>query len=131
MRYEIRRATFAKEAPMRFARIAVLVCAGAVSFALPASAKDCGLPPAEAPMIPDGNTASAEDIRLASQAVQDYGFTVQTHLNCLELNKEAFFLNMTDPQRQRWAEDFNALADKLTALETSLNEQILVYNAHQ
>lgn len=116
---------------MTLVRIAGLAFAGLIALAASAEAKDCGLPPAEAPVIPSGKTALSEDIRTASQAVQDYGFTVQTYLNCLELNKEAYFLNMTDGQRARWAEDYNALADKLTALETSLNDQIVIFNARQ
>lgn len=93
-----------------------------------AGAKDCGLPPAETPVVPDGRTATGDDIRNATQAVQEYAFKVQNYLNCMELNKEAFFLNMNDGQRVRWAEDYNALADKLTAIETGLNEQIRIYN---
>lgn len=91
-------------------------------------AKDCGLPPAETPVVPDGRSATGEDIRGATQAVQEYAFKVQNYLNCMELNKEAFFLNMNDGQRVRWAEDYNALADKLTAIETGLNEQIRIFN---
>jgi hypothetical protein len=130
MRYESHRTR--KDAPeMTLLRLAAFAFAALAIFVQPAAAKDCGLPPAVTPTIPDGNTATAEDIRAASQAVQDHGFKVQTYLNCLELNKEDYFLNMTDPERQRWAEDFNALADKLTALETGLNEQIRIYNARQ
>lgn len=109
--------------------------AGAAAIALglatapgTALAVDCGLPPAETPSIPDGATANSEEISRASRAVQEYGLKVQTYLNCLELNKEAFFLNMNEAQRARWAEDYNALADKLTELENALNQQIQIYN---
>ncbi len=66
---------------------------------------------------------------IAIRAVQDYGFEVLAYTGCLQLNKENFFLNMTEPQRERWAEDFNTLADHLTDLENSLNEQIAIFNS--
>lgn len=131
MRYETRGSNFRDKTPMTLARMLCLGLAGMIAAASPAAAKDCGLPPAVTPVVPDGKIASSEDIRTVSQQIQDYGFKVQTYLNCLELNKEDYFLNMNDPQRARWAEDYNALADKLTALETSLNEQIRVFNARQ
>ena len=94
----------------------------------PVNAKDCGVPPANSPFIPNGLTATNDDIGVAIRAVQDYGLKVQTYINCLQLNKDAFFLNMNEDQRERWSEDFNALADKLTEVETSLNDQIRIYN---
>ncbi len=36
---------------------------------------------------------------------------------------------LTREQQGRWAEDFNALADRLTEVETALNKQIRVFNA--
>lgn len=105
------------------------IAALAISASLtPANAKDCGVPPANSPFIPDGLTATNDDIGVAIRAVQDYGLKVQTYINCLQLNKDAFFLNMNEEQRERWSEDFNALADKLTEVETSLNDQIRIYN---
>lgn len=108
-----------------------VIALGLIAGSGTALAKDCGMPPAEAPSIPDGATATSDEISQATRAVQDYALKVQTYLNCLELNKEAFFLNMSEAQRARWAEDYNALADKLTEIETALNEQIQIYNARQ
>jgi hypothetical protein len=92
-------------------------------------ARDCGMPPGNGPVIPDGVTATNEEIGIAIRAIQDYGFEVRAYTDCLQLNKENFFLNMTEDQRERWAEDFNTLADNLTDLENSLNEQIRIFNS--
>lgn len=108
--------------------IFAIVALAIIASQTPALAKDCGVPPAKAPFIPDGLTATNDDIGVAIRAVQDYGLKVQTFINCLQLNKDAFFLNMNEEQRERWSEDFNALADKLTEVETSLNDQIRIYN---
>ena len=116
---------------MRTPALIVVATAGILLISQPvdALAKDCGMPPGDGPVIPDGATATNEEIGIAIRAVQDYGFEVQAYTGCLQLNKDNFFLNMTEPQRERWAEDFNALADHLTDLENSLNEQIRIYNS--
>jgi len=97
--------------------------------ASPASARDCGMPPADPPFIPNGSTANDDDIRVAVREVQDYGFDIQSFLNCQELNREHFFLNMNENQRERWTEDYNAMADALTEIEVALNEQIRIFNS--
>lgn len=89
---------------------------------------DCGIPPGDGPAIPNGATADMDQIRAATRAVQDYSLKVQNYLNCMQLNQDAFFLNMNEDQRERWTDDFNALADKLTETENSLNEQIRIFN---
>lgn len=91
-------------------------------------AADCGMPPGNPPTVPAGATANDDQIRIAIRAVQDYGTVVQNYLNCMSLRKDSFFLNMNTEQRERWNEDFNALADQLTEIETRLNEEIRIFN---
>ena len=108
--------------------IAALTGLMLVTQAPDALAKDCGLAPGAGPSIPDGATTNSDEIGRAIRAVQDYGFEVQVYTACMNTNKEDFFMNMNDAQRERWVEDFNILADNLTLLETSLNDQITIYN---
>ncbi len=114
---------------MKFAGLALIL---GLMFSLPganyAQASDCGLPPSGAPSVPDGATANDDQIRVAIRAVQDYGTQVQLYLNCMQLKQDDFFLNMNTEQRERWNEDFNALADLLTDIETRLNEEIRIFN---
>ena len=114
---------------MKFAPF-ILVLALALGFTAPdrASAADCGMPPMYTPTVPDGATASSEEIRDAIREVQNYGTAVQRYLNCLQLKQDEFFLNMSTEQRERWNEDYNDLADKLTEIETRLNEEIRIFN---
>ncbi len=93
-----------------------------------AKAADCGLPPISAPRVPDGATANDDQIRIAIRAVQDFGTVVQRYLNCMQLKKDDFFLNMSTDQRERWNEDYNTLADLLTETENRLNEEIRIFN---
>ncbi len=93
-----------------------------------ATASDCGLPPRNAPTVPDGTTANDDQIRVAIRAVQDYGSQVQRYLNCMQLKQDDFFLNMNTEQRERWNEDYNALADLLAEIEGRLNEEIRIFN---
>lgn len=102
-----------------------LIIAG---FSFEAQAADCGFPPKNEPRVPDGATATSEDIRIAIRDVQDYGTAVQRYLNCMELKKDEFFLNMSTEQRERWNEDYNTLADRLTEIEVRLNEEIRIFN---
>lgn len=116
---------------MRAPALIIVALTGVLLASQPpgALAKDCGMMPGDGPVIPDGVTATNEEIGIAIRAVQDYGFEVQAFTGCLQLNKENFFLNMTEDQRERWVEDFNTLADHLTELENSLNEQIAIFNS--
>ena len=116
---------------MRIFSLVIIALMGLMFTAQPqmALAKDCGIAPGVGPTIPDGNTATSDQIGDAIRGVQDYGFEIQVYTTCMNANKDAFFMNMSDDQRERWVEDFNALADHLTELETTLNDQIAIYNA--
>ncbi len=96
-----------------------------------ADVADCGFPPTVSPKIPDGTKASREEIVTTAEAVKVYGKSVNAFLDCQEEAKKELFLVLTRKQQARWAEDFNALADRLTEVETSLNEQIRVFNARE
>ena len=96
--------------------IAALVGLMLVAQAPDALAKDCGLAPGDGPTIPNGATATSDQIGNGIRAVQDYSFEVLVYTTCMTTNKELFFMNMSELQRERWVEDFNTLADNLTAL---------------
>ena len=96
---------------------------------LRAEVADCGFPPTVSPNIPDGAKASREEIMAAAKTVKDYGKAINAFLDCQEEGKKEMFMVLSRAQQKRWAEDFNALADRLTEVETSLNTQIRVFNA--
>jgi len=97
--------------------------------ASPAMALGCGFPPADYPVVPNGETATREQINVVIEQVRDFGARTNQHLNCLEVERDSLFLNMNRDQQERWTDDFNAIVDKLSEIETSLNEQIRIFNA--
>ena len=111
--------------------LAAAVIAFLISPPALADVGDCGFPPTVSPIIPDGTKASREEIMAAAEAVKVYGKAVNAFLDCQEEAKKELFLVLSREQQGRWAEDFNALADQLTKVETSINEQIRVFNARE
>ena len=109
--------------------LAVAVMAFFVAAPLRAEVADCGFPPTASPIIPNGAEASREEITAAAESVKAYGKAVNTFLDCQEEGKKELFIVLSRAQQTRWAEDFNALADRLTEVETALNKQIRVFNA--
>ena len=109
-----------------FTAIAFSLFLGA--YSLPAAAFSCGFAPTDAPVVPDGTKAEREDITAAIEAVQAYATRVNAHLNCLDEERSRLFMNMNKEQQERWTDDYNALIDHLTEIETGLNEQIRIYN---
>ena len=93
-----------------------------------ASANSCGWPPTDYPAIPDGTTANREQINDAIEQVRDFGTRTNAYLNCQEEIRAEIFLNMNRDQQQRWTDDFNAIVDRLSEIETGLNEQIRIFN---
>jgi hypothetical protein len=108
--------------------LAVAVLALLASTPLQAETADCGFPPTVAPSIPDGTKATREEIVAAAEAVKAFGKAVNAFLDCQEAGKKELFMVLSREQQSRWAEDFNALVDRLTKVEMSLNEQIRIFN---
>jgi len=104
---------------------------GFMAFTAPVQASDCGVPPAAMPAVPDGKTADSDSMRNAANAVREYSVAMTAFLDCLEMNSDDLHLNMSKEQQTRWTEDFNTMAEGLTELETSMNEQIRIYNLNR
>ena len=108
--------------------LAVAVIACLVSPPAMAEGADCGFPPTYAPKIPDGTKANREEITAAVGAVKIFSTAVNAFLDCQEEGKKELFLVLNREQQKRWAEDFNALVERLTNVEMSLNVQIRIFN---
>ena len=105
---------------------------GAVSLGLigpKAAAEDCGFPPDVTPFIPDGLTASRDEMNLGTRAIRAYAGVVNTYLDCLDTGRDATFLNMNQEQQERWTQDYNAVVERLGEFEESINEEIRKFNA--
>ena len=96
--------------------------------AQPARADDCGFEPQASITLPDGLIATRDDMTLAATQVRQYGEAINTYLNCLDVKRPTVMANMNREQQTRWTEDYNGILERLTTLETGLNEQIRAYN---
>lgn len=94
----------------------------------PALAEDCWFPPQDPPVIPEGETATREQMNEAVAHLKDYSTRMNAHINCLQVKRDTLFYNMDKDQQARWQEDFNTIADGLTEVETAMNLQIRIFN---
>jgi len=101
----------------------------AVLAAPPAAAiVDCGDPPMHRPLIPDGATASRQDMLAAVDAVQAYSKAVDAYLQCKDKRAQTVFQWMSEEQRKRWNEDTTRIHNRRVEIQKSMNEQIRIFN---
>ena len=101
-----------------------ILAALAVAYAasVPAYA-DCMLPPAPS-KIPDGTTASEQEMVTAMQTLKQYNGDVDTYLKCLEFEAKQNRLSKTDEERRH-----NEAVDQMTKIASKFNEQVRTFKA--
>ena len=99
----------------------------ACGWAATASA-DCGMPPYEKPVIPDGAAADREQMRVAVAEIKVFSDAVDQYLNCMDGRGAQVLPYMTKEQQQRWDEDLDTIHNDRVELQKSMNEQIRAYN---
>lgn len=120
------------------ASIAILfltaVLAGGAAYA------DCSYPHAP-DKIPDGNTASLQEMLDAQKAVKVYNDQVKAYQDCLKLEHDQAVAQIdpkSDPQKLKaqkaeldaiWAKRNDAAMDEVTAVTNRFNEQVRLYKA--
>lgn len=107
---------------------AVLLLAGS-AFASQALAQDCGAPPQDRPVLPDGDKASSDELRDARAAVRTFSDAVDEWIACKDTRAKKVFTWMTDEQMARWNEDIDKVHEDRVALQRSMNDQIRAFNA--
>ena len=87
------------------------------------------------PAIPDGATASKEELLAAKDAIQQYMAAVDTYLKCIESTEKAAIAELDNPspeELQRRDEmlnkRFDAANEEKALLGEQFNQQIRVYN---
>lgn len=108
---------------------AALVLLFSTSFAFA-----CDYP--ERPSIPDGATASKDELLAAKDAIQQFMASVDTYLKCIESEEQSAVAELDNPSAeeiQRREEmlnkKFNAANDEKALLGEQFNQQIRLYNA--
>lgn len=100
----------------------LLVAALAYAASLPAFA-DCELPPAPS-KIPDGNTASQQEMVTAMNTLKEYNGDVETYTKCLEFEAKQNRLSKSDEERMH-----NNAVDTLQKVAAKFNEQVRTFKA--
>ncbi len=90
---------------------------------LTAANANCRLPPAPS-KIPDGATASLQQMVTAMQTVQEYNHDVQTYLQCLKF--EVRQSQLTDQAQMSL---HNAALAELKQIATKFNRQVRVFKS--
>jgi hypothetical protein len=100
----------------------LLALAAACVTSLPAYA-DCMLPPAPS-KIPDGNSASQQEMLTAMQTLKEYSGDVETYMKCLEFEAKQNRLSRGDEEKMH-----NNAVETLTKVAAKFNEQVRTFKA--
>jgi hypothetical protein len=100
----------------------LLAVALAYAASLPAHA-DCVLPPAPS-KIPDGNTASQQEMLQAMNTLKEYNGDVDTYLKCLDFEAKQNRLSSSDQEKMH-----NNAVDTLQKVASKFNEQVRTFKS--
>jgi hypothetical protein len=98
--------------------------------AVPAMAKECAVP-GQAPTVPDGTTATADQMKAAHDGVQSYVNTLQDYQDCLESNIKNAPKGTKGEDLQRLRDKGNAAIAQAEALKNDYVAQVKAYKARQ
>jgi hypothetical protein len=81
--------------------------------------------------IPDGATATKEEMVAGQKSVKDFMAAVETYLACLDEEEKALGEAITDEQRQVHAKRHNAAVDSMNDIAARFNEQVRAFKAQE
>lgn len=88
------------------------------------------------PAIPDGATASKDELLAAKDAIQAYMAEVDNYLQCIESDEKAAIAELDNPTPEELQrrddilnKKFDAANDEKALLGEQFNQQIRIYNA--
>ena len=97
-------------------------------IALPAAARECTAP-GPAPAVPDGSSATADQMGAARGAVQGYVATLQDYQDCLEAKIKNAPKGTKGEELQKLRDQGNAAIDQAQALAASYSQQMKIFKA--
>ena len=107
---------------MKSAKRMLTALAVAYSVSLTAHA-DCQLPPPPN-KIPDGKTASEQEMITAMQTLKEYNGDVDTYLKCLDFEAKQNHISSGDQEKMH-----NLAVDTLQKVANKFNEQVRTFKA--
>jgi hypothetical protein len=96
--------------------------------AMPAFADDCPQP-GPAPAVPDGATATVDQMKAAHEAIQSYVNLLQSEQDCVETRIKIAPKGTKADALQKLRDQGNAAIDQAKALGDSFSAQVKVYKA--
>jgi hypothetical protein len=99
-----------------------------VVVAVPAFAADCAQP-GPAPVIPDGTTATMDQLKTAHGEVQSYVNTLQSLQDCTEAKIKLAPKGTKPEELQKLRDQGNAAIDQAKALGDAYSAQVKVFKA--
>lgn len=110
------------------------IALGCLLFISAPLALACDYP--ERPGIPDGSTATKDELLAAKQAVSDYLAGVDAYLTCIEDDEKAAVAELDDPdpedlkrRDEMLSKKFDAANDEKALVGEEFNQQVRAYNA--
>ena len=110
------------------------IVAASALFAFPAFALACAYP--ERPTLPDGGTASKEEMIAAQTAVKAFLASVDEYLECIEKEEQDAIAAMDNPDEETikrrdelLAKRFDAANEEKFLFGEQWNQQVRAYNA--
>lgn len=90
---------------------------------------DCTYPPEI--KVPDGNTATRDQMEAAQKTVKEYMAEVESYLACLDEEEKALGEAVTEEQKNLHTSRHNAAVDALNAVAARYNEEVQVFKKRQ
>jgi opacity protein-like surface antigen len=113
---------------MRRIHIALCTAAFLAVAASPAFAADCAQP-GPAPAVPDGATATVDQMKTAHAAIQSYANTLQSVQDCYEAKIKLGQKTTKPEDLQKMRDAGNAAVDQAKSLSDAYSAQVKVFKA--
>ena len=89
---------------------------------------ECAIP--EVVTVPDGRTATEEEMLAGQKQVKQYMANMQAYLDCIDAEASAIGEEQTDEQRATHLQMYNAGVDALESLAAQFNAEVKAYKAN-
>jgi len=102
-----------------------LIISAAATIITSQAYAECSSPPAAS--VPDGTTATTEEMVEAQTNVKQYMAEMELYLNCLDQEEAGLPEPPTDEQKQQHTKLHNKAVDSMEIVATKFNEQVQIF----
>ena len=89
---------------------------------------ECAIP--EVVGVPDGESATEEEMLAGQKQVKQYMANMQAYLDCIDAESTAIGEEQTDEQRATHVQMYNAGVEAMESLAAQFNTQVSAYKAN-